>query len=163
MENKLIKVLIGFICFVIGVGMGFVLLFCIVSAHHPVTFQSMLFTPVYHIVSDNFVNDEEVIRIAEFCSVFENETLVDCVLAQVPYNSDNYNSSNKSYYIRTPKESLEGGMVCRDYATTLASIFKRLGWEVEFRFLRTHVSITAHKENPFIYCNINEGISECWQ
>jgi len=155
MKEKINYLIIGFFA---GIIISFIFMFYFIGILNPFSF----FANYYFKVSEiNITLDSEAREIANFCSVFKNKEVVDCVLAQVPFK---YNDSKDRPLLKTIKQVKETGGNCRDYSVIYSSIFRMLGFNTHYRFLPNHVYITISKQEPkWFYCNIDNGEAKCYE
>jgi hypothetical protein len=111
-------------------------------------------------VNDN-LNDNISMYYSKLCA---NSTLgdVECVM-EVTGLFYNYNINSGS--IRTPVQYVKLGGDCEDVAVFYATIFKRLGYNIIFRFpLARHVSLTISQKisgGLYKYCDIEGDEADC--
>lgn len=121
--------------------------------------KDLFLTPIYHSVANyDSLNDEEVIKIANFCEGFGVDS-IDCVVKQLQ-DYYHYGDRNESDF-KTLTEMKNETSLCRDIVIAQAAIFKRLGLYVVFRFLPTHVYLTTYGDG--FYCNIDALSHDCFQ
>ena len=93
-----------------------------------------------------------IIEIADLCSNFENnESKLVCVNQFVRSNYDYVDHSKELKVLRTPKELLNEGGVCRDYAVFYDAIMRKMNFKTKYIYLPNHVYLQVKTNNTTYY------------
>ena len=149
----------------LGVGLGIAITLLLLGFGNPVSYLDMIDNIVgraeYNMVAYSNLKDEVALNISEFCSPFNPNTQVTCVISQV---GGFYNYNDSKHPIHTPEEYKEKGGVCRDTTVLYKIIFTNLGWETQYIFpYPNHVFLIISKitDDDKIYCTIDGVTKKC--
>lgn len=121
--------------------------------------DGIIVDPMYKLASISYYKSNYTEEIAQFCSGFEGEAQVKCVVDNVDRNYEYVMRHDTR--IKDPDAFVDEGGLCRDVAITYDIIFQKLGWSTDFDFDQPkHVYNWIW--NSDMTCEVNGRLYECY-